>query len=132
MAARAYWYDEAEKQLIIMEFSGRWTSKDYAKAMADSVIMLESVSTPTAIVLNFLSNKNQAFSRDVIDEFLSAIKRWEASPSYSKIWVTVSTGYWERLFVWMLSRVYNPTNLEVAANLEEACEIAYAKLKEKS
>ena len=131
MAARAYWGDEHTQRLIILEFSGRWLPKDYAKAIDDSVQMLESVTKPTAIILCFLSNKKQAFSREVIDHFLNAVKRWEAQPSYARIWVEVSSGYWERLFIWMLSRVYNPTCLEVAADLYEACAIAYSKLAEK-
>ena len=131
MAARAYWADEHTQRLIILEFSGRWLPRDYAKAMDDSVEMLKSVNKPTAIILNFLSNKKQAFSREVVDHFLKAVKRWEAEASYGKIWVEVTPGYWERLFIWMLSRVYNPTCLEVAADLDEACAIAYAKLAEK-
>lgn len=132
MAARSYWCDEAEKRIIVLEFSGRWTSKDYEKAMADSVLMLESVTNPTAIVMNFLSNKQQAFSKAVIDEWLTAIKRWRGTSSYAEIWISVSTGYWERLLVWTLSRIYNPTGLEVAATLDEACKIAQVKLIEKS
>lgn len=132
MAARSYWCNEQTKNIIILEFSGRWTTKDYEKAMADSILMLATATQQTAIVMNFLSNKPQAFSKDVIDEWLRAIKHWELSPNYARIWVSISTGYWERLLIWTLSRFYNPTGLEVAANLEEACQIAAAKLAEKS
>jgi hypothetical protein len=130
MPARAYWYDEQNKRLIILEFSGKWTAKEYAMAMNESVSMLESVHAPVAIILNFLSNKKQAFSREVIDECLKAVKRWDASENYSKIWVSISTGDWERLLVWTLSRIYNPTGLAVAASLDEACSIAYGKLEQ--
>ena len=131
MAARAYWHDEQNKRLIVLEFSGKWTAKEYATAMKESVRMLESVDTPVAIILNFLSNKKQAFSMPVIDECLKAVKAWEATPNYSKIWVSVSMGDWERLLVWTLSRIYNPTGLEVAANLDEAFAIASEKLSQK-
>jgi hypothetical protein len=118
MAARAYWYDEQNKQLIILEFSGRWTAKEYARAMDDSIRMLDEVH-------------NQAFSREVIDECLRTVKRWEGSKNYSHIWVSISPGDWERLLVWTLSRIYNPTGLDVAASLDDACTIAYEKLKQK-
>jgi hypothetical protein len=131
MAARAYWYDEQNKRLIILEFSGRWTAKEYARAMDDSIRMLDEVQNPVAIILNFLSNKKQAFSREVIDECLRTVKRWEGSKNYSHIWVSISTGDWERLLVWTLSRIYNPTGLDVAASLEDACTIAYEKLRQK-
>jgi hypothetical protein len=131
MAARAYWHDEQNKQLIVLEFSGSWTAKEYAAAMNESVEMLKSVDCPVAIILNFLSNKQNAFSLAVIDECLKAVKMWEATPNYSKIWVSVSTGDWERLLVWTLSRIYNPVGYDVAASLDEACSLAYEKLKQK-
>ena len=132
MAARVYWITEQNKQLIVLEFSGEWTSKEYASAIDSSVKMLDEVEHPVAIIMDFLSNKKQAFAREVIDECLSGIKRWRTTKSYADIWVSTSSGYWERLLIWMLSRVYNPVGYEVGANLEEACQIAREKLAEKA
>src|SRR5690606_1296237 len=100
MPARAYWYDEVVQNLIVLELSGDWTKEEYKALMDESLVMLKSVSHPAVIIQYYVSKKPQAFSSAVMKIWFATYKQWTETENYANFWISVSHGYWERLFVW--------------------------------
>lgn len=120
MAIRTEWYDEGSRRAIILSFQGDWDLEDYDNAIEHSIRLLNSVKHPVAIIIDLSESTGSSKSPEVFQKWQEAIVCWQATDSYADFWVSVQAKYWEYFLIWLLSRVYNPTSMDVTQNSEEA------------
>lgn len=127
MGANVYWSDFYHR-VIIVEVEPNWTCKDYSNLVKESVNMLNSVRHKVAIVIDFSQSKSGARSSEAYQIWLDAIDQWRTTSSYADFWINVNPNPWERIVLWTIGLVYNPTNIILTENIDEASRIAVEML----
>jgi len=124
MTIRTEWLDLEAKRVIILEFTGDWDLSDYDTAIEHSIQLLNEVKHPVAMVIDLSQSEGPSRSADVFKKWQEAIARWRETDNYADFWVSVEPNYWEYFLIWLLSRIYNPTSMEVVKNSQEAYQHA--------
>jgi len=130
MTIRTEWLDLEAKRVIILEFTGNWSLADYDTAIEQSIQLLNEVQHPVAMVIDLSQSKGSSRSAEVFKKWQEAIERWRKTDSYADFWVSVEPNYLEYFLIWLLSRIYNPTSMEVVKNSQEAYQHAITLLEQ--
>lgn len=122
------WYSTEDKRIIILKFLGDWDIIEYDAAIEESIRLLNSVSHPVALIIDLSASKGPSRSPEVFKKWQEAIDRWRHTETYANFWVSVQAKYWDYFLIWLLSRVYNPSSMEVASSAEDAYQRAIKRL----
>ena len=127
MGANVYWSDFYHR-VLILEFTDCWNYEDYDNLVKESVNMLNSVRHKVAIVIDFSQAKRGARIFESYEIWLDAIHQWRGTSTYADFWINVNPNPWERIVLWTIGLVYNPTNIIVTESQDKACSIAVEML----
>jgi hypothetical protein len=128
MPIKIQWDSDTGRRLILFYYIGKWDWVEYETAVAKTVEMMESVSTPVTVIIDLSHSEMNTKTPTAFQYWLDAIKRWQACSSYANFWVVIQPNYWEQITLWAISNIYNPTSMLVAASLEDARMKALKKL----
>lgn len=128
MTAIAEWYDPETQRVIVLRFEDSWNIEDYDRVIRESAEMLQSVSHPVGLIIDFSRAKAGSFSAESFRRWQQGIKLWRKIPSYADFWISVEAQYWSYFLIWVLSRIYNPTHMQLASSAEEAYQQAIQTL----
>jgi hypothetical protein len=123
------WDDNKKRDIIYVEFVALWTQDDYRRVAEESAAMMAQSDKAVTVIFDMTLTDSSATNKDSFDSWLAAVKLWRAQPHYAGFWVVVKASYWVRMIIWALSRVYNPTQVEVVSTAAEARRIARKRLK---
>lgn len=123
------WDDDNERDIIYVDFAGEWTQDDYRRAAEDSAVMMGQAHRKVTVIFDMTRTDSNATNKDSFDSWLAAVTLWRAQQNYAGFWVVVKASYWVRMIIWALSKIYNPTHVDVASTADEAREIVRERLK---
>jgi hypothetical protein len=122
------WDDARTRQVVLVSFAGEWTPDDYQRAAHDSAVMMQQSTERVSVIFDMSETISNATNKDSFDSWLAAVNLWRAQENYAGFWVVVKPGYWGRMIIWALSKLYNPTHVEVASSVEEGRQLAMERL----
>jgi len=123
------WDDAQTRQIVLVSFSGEWTQDDYQRAAQDSATLMRQSPERVSVVFDMSNTVSSATNKDSFDTWLAAVNLWREQANYAGFWVVIKPGYWGRMIIWALSKLYNPTQVEVASMLDEARSLVIERLK---
>lgn len=127
MGANTYWSDFYHR-VIILEFTEGWTYEEYSNLVKESVNMLNSVRHKVAIVIDFSQSRSGSRTYEAYEIWLDAIHQWRKTSTYADFWININPNPWERIVLWTIGLVYNPTNIIITESQDKACHIAIEML----
>lgn len=130
MPVTTLWDDNESHQIIHMECFGGWTLQDYEDGLNRVHSMIQTSNKPVTVIFQFTEQVSTAYTSGAYRLWYGALEAWAKLPFYAQFWLIVKPGYWERVTMWALAKLYNPSNMIVVPTYDDARKIALERLRE--